>query len=136
METPEEEIKRLRAEVAELKLRLAKAKNPDPVERPSLRRVMVLCANACMKLEKLNGLWVLSLGNLSRTFKRLKEIWDLFIQEDWILSNIFPQMSVPKPKQKVEKVTPRLPHRYPSLDYSFNLPWWQRERQQYLVKPT
>lgn len=133
----QKEIEQLRAENQELRSQLARAKNPDPVKRPSFGRVLRLVRNACMELERsAEGKWVLSMGQVSRTFARLREIWEILIQEDWNLSDIFP---LPKPERRATgDVTqsllgkPRHPKRNPCIAPKkanhWDLPWWVRER--------
>lgn len=86
----EAENERLRAELKAERNTIRRAKDPTPVKRPSHKRIMKLVADACMKLVKIKCGWVLSLGHLERFFKRRGEVWELLIQEDWKLSDIFP----------------------------------------------
>jgi hypothetical protein len=125
----EQEIERLRAENLELRLKLARAKNPEPVERPSLGRVLKLAQNACMELERsASGKWQLRMGKLIRTFAKLRDIWLLLTKEEWLLSDIFP----PQPKSpEVPKPIPaaRSPKRYPSLlAPNLHIGWWNKDR--------
>ena len=110
------EIERLKAgmdqlakELRDIRVRFRKAKDPRPVERPSLKRVMPLVADACMNLCRVRGGWELSMGRLKRRFRQLKEIWEILIQEDWHLSDVFP----PPPDKRQHR--PRLPLRHPIL---------------------
>jgi hypothetical protein len=102
------EISRLRARNDELlelarsqseKIRLAK--DISPVEKPSLKRVLGLAQAACLDVSKsLTGGWTLSLGHLKRSFKKLRDIWDVLISDDWYLMDLFsppPPPVTPKP---------------------------------------
>ena len=113
------EVEKIKAENAQLakdaanaKTALRRAKNPQPVERPSVKRMLSIVTDAFMCLRqvfkgsKLNkdgkslvpkpcG-WELSMGNLKRKFRFLKEIWDLLTQEYWFLTDIFPPVPAPK----------------------------------------
>ena len=107
------EIERLKAgmdqlakELRDIRVRFRKAKDPRPVERPSLKRVMPLVADACMNLCRVRGGWELSMGRLKRRFRQLTQIWEIFIQEDWHLSDVFPP---------ARRQPPRLPLRHPVL---------------------
>lgn len=123
-----EEIERLRAENLELRLQLARAKNPEPVNRPSLSRVLKLARNACMELERSEkGKWTLRMGKLIRTFAKLRDIWLLLTQEEWLLSDIFP--SQPESLEVLKsKPTTRTPKRYPSLAPNLHIGWWNKDR--------
>jgi hypothetical protein len=102
-------IETLQKEVAALRRIIARAKDATPVSRPSLKRVAALAATACMSIRKISGGWLLSMGNLCRSFRKLTEIWELLTQEEWLLSDIFPQMNMP------EIFKPRLKRRNPVL---------------------
>jgi len=117
------ENERLRAELEntqkELKAAyqtIRRARDANPVERPSAKRVLNLIANCCMSLEKTAKGWLLKMGHLTRKFKRLREIWELLITEDWILSEIFTEP--PKTRRgsgRIISVAPKLPQRFGSL---------------------
>jgi len=69
---------------------IRRAKDINPVERPTFKRVVLLLIDACMTLRRVAGGWLLKLGTKVRRFKRLKEIWELLMVDDWSLSDIFP----------------------------------------------
>jgi len=77
------------------------AKDISPVEKPSLKRVLALARAACLDvLKSAEGNWVLSMGRLRRTFKKLRDIWDLLVVDDWFLEDLFsplPPPIAPKP---------------------------------------
>jgi len=102
------EIARLRTENEELLGRvrsqseeIRRAKDISPVEKPSLKRVITLAQAACLDvLKSTEGNWILSMGRLRRSFKKLRDIWDLLISDDWYLMDLFsppPPQAVPKP---------------------------------------
>lgn len=103
----ERENEQLQAALGIERDRLKRAKDPNPVERPSLKRVLKLVADACMRLERIQGGWLLKLGHLVRRFKNLKQIWEILIADNWLLSEIFPP---DKPG-----VAPKLRSRHPIL---------------------
>lgn len=105
----EAELKRSQSEAADLRRAIAIAKDPNPVKRCSLKRVQALASNACMAVERLNKGWLLKFGRLERHFRFLGQIWQILIQEDWALSDVFP----PEPPR--QQKAPRLPFRYPVL---------------------
>lgn len=116
----------LAKDAANARTALRRAKNPQPVERPSVKRILSIVNDAYMSLKQLfNGFklvkgkgrvpkccgWELSMGNLKRRrFHSLKEIWELLTQEEWFLSDIFPPVS-----NRVKRLAPRLPFRHPVL---------------------
>lgn len=103
----EAENERLRAELARANAIIRRAKDINPVQRPSWRRVIKLVEDACMSLERIRGGWLLRMGHLVRRFGALKQIWEILIQEDWYLSDIFP----PATEQSPPAARPRLPMR-------------------------
>jgi hypothetical protein len=103
------EIKRLEQENQRLGEIVRRAKDPTPVQRPSLKRVIELVQSACMTLERCGGGWLLKLGHRVRRFRFLKQIWELLIADDWLLEEVFP----PEPEQL--KIQPQLPERHPVL---------------------
>ena len=129
------EIEKIKSENAQLakdkadaRTALRRAKNPEPVERPSVKRMLSIVAGAFMRLRQVftgfkltrdgsripkpDG-WELSMGDSKRRFRSLKEIWQLLTQEDWFLGDIFPP--VPAPKKRRGSPLPRLPLRHPVL---------------------
>lgn len=103
----EAENKRLEAESSALRRTIAEAKDPSPVKRCSFKRVMALASAACLSLQRLRSGWLLKLGHLERRFRSLGQIWQILIQEDWALSDVFP----PSPTAQ----RPRLSERHPVL---------------------
>jgi len=95
------EIARLRAQNDELLGIIRRAKDISPVEKPSLKRVISLAQAACFDVFKsAEGKWTLSMGHLKRNFKKLRDIWDLLITDDWYLMDLFsppPLPVTPKP---------------------------------------
>lgn len=92
-----EENQRLRNELAEAyeRLRTAqetirKAKDINPVQRPSFKRVMLLARAACLTLQKISGGWLLKLGHLIRRFHTLKQVWEVLIADGFTISDLFP----------------------------------------------
>ncbi|AFZ32227.1 hypothetical protein Glo7428_3767 [Gloeocapsa sp. PCC 7428] len=127
----QDELRALRERVAELEQQLKaaentikRAKNPDPVERPTLKRVLKLVRDACMTLVRTASGWVLSLGNKQRKFRRLFDIWELLLVDDWLLSEIFPESEQPRPRSR-KAAQPRLPHRNEAIAPSYQVAWWQ-----------
>lgn len=126
--TPEEadRFERLEKEIAALREQLKaaentvrRAKDPNPVQRPSLKRVFKLVHDACMTLtRKANG-WLLKLGNKERVFKRLTQIWELLLTDDWSLGDIFPPKEEDRSWRDAEGRLPkpvlRFPQRYECL---------------------
>lgn len=99
--------------LAHTRTRLRRAKNPDPINRPSFKRVIALVQEACMTLTRLRSGWQLSMGRLKRKFRFLRQIWDLLIEEDWFLGHIFPP--TPSAPTRRSQRRPRLPFRSPIL---------------------
>lgn len=115
-----ESFEELRSRIAQLEKELRAANNTirrardiNPVERPSHKRVMKLVSDACMTLTREGGRWILKLGHMTRSFKRLGQLWELLIADDWKLSEIFPP---PKPKfERRSFPPPWLKKRNPSI---------------------
>lgn len=115
------ELERLRKENEALKQEvraanntLRRAKDISPVERPSLKRVMKLAADACMTITREGGRWILKMGHLTRSFKRLGQLWELLIADNWYLSDIFPPPEPPKERRSFFP-PPWLKKRNPSI---------------------
>ena len=114
------EVDRLQRELAKLKAQnrhltdeltkanetIKKAKDPNPVQRPSKKRVTRLAGDACMSVARIARAWLLKMGNLERRFRTLKDIWETLIADDWSLTEIF---------SRNRSHPPRMPRRYPSL---------------------
>ena len=103
------ENERLKKELAAAQNTITRAKDINPVQRPSWKRVLQLVRDACMELNRVRGGWELRLGSLKRRFRFLKQIWEILTAVDWSLSEIFP------PDGKRKRILPRLPKRYPVL---------------------
>lgn len=111
-----EENQALRKKIKELSAAMRRAKDILPVMRPSLKRVMQLARDACLSVQRVTGGWMLKMGNLSRRFKHLKEIWELLIADNWVLSEIF---TTPEPA-RVRRILPRpILRRNPSIAPSY-----------------
>lgn len=96
------EIARLRTQNDELLQLVRRAKDISPVEKPSLKRVLALARAACMDISKsLSEGWVLSMGHLKRSFKKLRDIWDLLITDDWHLMDLFSPPPLPVVKRSI-----------------------------------
>ena len=101
------EIARLRTQNDELLSRvrsqseeIRRAKDISPVEKPSLKRVLALAHAACLDvLKSTEGNWILSMGRLRRSFKKLRDIWDLLIVDDWYLTDLFSPPPLPVAKK-------------------------------------
>lgn len=114
------EVDRLQRELAKLKAQnrhltdeltkanktIKRAKDPNPVQRPSKKRVSRLVSDACMTVARIARAWLLKMGNLERRFRTLKDIWQILISDDWSLTEIF---SVNRSRP------PRMPRRFPVL---------------------
>jgi hypothetical protein len=70
---------------------LRRAKDITPLMRISLQRVLRLAHQACMDVQRTVGGWILRMGNTARKFRRLADIWDLISQDEFYLSDIFPE---------------------------------------------
>ena len=86
----EQENQRLTEELTEAKNIIRRAKDISPVMRLSLKRVKRLAHHACMDVKRTVGGWILSMGRVARKFCRLADIWDIISQDDWNLSDVFP----------------------------------------------
>jgi hypothetical protein len=95
-----EENRVLTEENAILRRKLLEARDPEPIERPTVRRVRVLISMACCTLDRVKHLWRISMGNKERFFKRLRDVWEFFLQEDWSLSDLFPPTAEKKQRSK------------------------------------
>jgi len=99
------EIQRLREQNDEMCDRIRaqsqiinRAKDINPVARPSFKRVLTLARAAFLDLCKCpGGGWFLSLGRRVRKFKTLGQIWDILCLDDWFLEDLFGEFLVVKP---------------------------------------
>jgi CRISPR/Cas system CMR-associated protein Cmr5 small subunit len=101
----EQELERLRREnesltqeVNHLKKRLRNAKDPTPIERVSMRRLVEVARQACLDLKRSGRKVLVTLGSLQRKFNNLREAWEFLDQEEWLLEELFPPKP-PKPKK-------------------------------------
>lgn len=90
IEQLQQQIDHLEKENARLREICRNAKDISPVQKVSFRRVLNLAREACMDLVREGAKYVLKMGTLIRAFKSLREIWEILIQEDWHLTDIFP----------------------------------------------
>jgi len=77
-----------------------RAKDINPVSRPTFRRVLLLARAAFLDLCKCpGGGWLLSMGSSVRKFKTLGQIWDILCLDEWFLSDLFGDFLVVKPRK-------------------------------------
>lgn len=101
---PRKEITDLEVQLRAAERTIRRAKDISPIERPTLKRVMQLAREACLSVQRVKGGWMLKIGDvLSRRFKRLREIWELLIADNWVLSELF---HTPEPV-RVRRILPR-----------------------------
>jgi hypothetical protein len=94
----DELLNRVRSQSEQIRI----AKDISPVERPSLKRVLALAQAACLDLCKsAEGNWILSMGRLKRGFKKLRDIWDLLISDEWYLMDLFSPPPLPIAKKSI-----------------------------------
>jgi hypothetical protein len=101
----EAEIERLRQQNDQMQSRIRsqseiinRAKDINPVARPSFKRVLALAQAAFLDLCKCPaGGWVLSLGSRFRKFKTLRQIWDILCLDDWFLEDLLGDFLAVKP---------------------------------------
>src|SRR4028118_1668774 len=106
----EAEIERLRQQNDQMQSRIRaqseiinRAKDINPVARPSFRRVLVLAQAAFLDLCKCpGGGWFLSLGQRVRKFKTLRQIWDILCLDDWFLEDLLGDFLVVKPRKVLD----------------------------------
>jgi hypothetical protein len=104
------EIQRLREQNDEMCDRIRaqsqiinRAKDINPVARPSFKRVLTLAQAAFLNLCKCpGGGWFLSLGQRVRKFKTLRQIWDILCLDDWFLEDLLGDFLVVKPRKVLD----------------------------------
>jgi|GEM_PF-3283754 len=123
------ENQKLQEEIEENKQTIRNAKNISPIVRLSLKRVLRLAAYACMDVQKTVGGWILRMGDKARKFRRLSDIWDILIQDNWFLSDVFP----PDKLIPINKIQPPKPRKRPTprekQTFPFPLPYNTQIRQ-------
>jgi hypothetical protein len=98
-EQNEERRDRLRAQTEIIN----RAKDINPVARPSFKRVLSLAQAACLDLCKCPaGGWFLSLGQRVRKFKTLGQIWDILCLDNWFLEDLLGDFLVVKPRKVLD----------------------------------
>ena len=104
-----EENENIQKDLDRAKQVIRRAKDISPVMRLSLKRVLRLAHHACMDVQRTVGGWILRMGDKARKFRRLADIWDLISQDDFLLSDIFPEDKLvaidlilpPRPRKKL-----------------------------------
>ena len=89
---------------------IRRAKDISPLMRISLKRVLRLAHDACMDVKRTVGGWVLKMGSKARKFRRLADIWYLLSQDEFLLSDIFPEDKL----IAVENILPPRPRKRPT----------------------
>lgn len=130
LERLREQIERLEAENRELKNKLARAKDPTPVERPSIERCKRMAADACMSIERCDRGWRFRMGwqVCQRIFRRLRDLWEFLLQDEWLIEDLGGFYSPEVLNHKKVKVAPKLPKRNPSLLPNFGFNDWVGDR--------
>lgn len=116
-ERQKKRIAELEQEVRAANNTIRRAKDITPVERPSFKRVLKLVSDACMTLTRVGSKWVLKLGTKTRSFKKLRQLFELLIAEDWCLGEIFPPIQ--PANQRRSFPPPRLIKRNPCIAPSY-----------------
>lgn len=93
----EAENERLTEALRKARVTIANAKDIDPIQRLSEKRVAKMAASACLKLvrHKVKG-WVIRMGNAYQWYQSLRDIWAILSKESWALSEIIPSSIRPK----------------------------------------
>jgi hypothetical protein len=115
------EIKRLRAQNDELLSRvrsqstiISRAKDISPVQKPSLKRVRDMAAQAFLDVVKdVQYGFYLTWGAAKKHFRHLKDIWELLIQDDWPLTDWFS----PPPPAAQKPLFARIHSRYSAIPF-------------------
>ena len=106
----QEENELIRKDLNSAKEVIRRAKDISPLMRISLKRVLRLAHDACMDVKRTVGGWVLKMGDRARKFRRLADIWYLLSQDEFLLSDIFPEDKL----IAVELIRPPLPRKKPA----------------------
>ncbi len=59
-----------------------------------------------MDIKRTVGGWILKMGGKARKFRRLADIWEILSQDEWHLSDIFPEEKL-IPLDKIQPPRPR-----------------------------
>ena len=86
--------------IARLKETIRNAKDITPIKRISFSRVRRLARLACLELSRIGKKLVVSMGDVKREFRSLRDIWEFLSAEDWLLSDLFPQLDPEPAKPK------------------------------------
>ena len=96
-----ERVEALEQELKSLRNKLRLAKNPDPIERVSFRRIQQLAESASLSITRVGRKIQVSLGEAKkRLFTSLRKAWEFLSQDDWLLEDLFPPPPPPKTKGK------------------------------------
>ncbi|MGB3514603.1 MAG: hypothetical protein WBA93_36415 [Microcoleaceae cyanobacterium] len=124
---PETEIEKLKRQVeqlerenSELKRKLNEARDPNPVIRPSRKRIHRLLMDAGMSLYRSGNWWLVKFGNLRQHYRKLTQIWKVIINDSWNLTDLFPfpSKSDTPPEETTKKRKPANPPRKPQRNLS------------------
>lgn len=123
-------IDQLETENRQLRDKLARAKDPTPVERPSIERCAKMASDACMSIEKCESGWRFRMGwqVCQKVFRRLRDLWEFLLQDEWLIEDLGGFYSPELLKHKKAKVAPRLPKRNPSILPGYGLSGWDGDR--------
>lgn len=102
---------------------IRRAKDISPLMRISLKRVLRLAHDACMEVKRTVRGWILKMGSKARKFRTLAQIWDLISQDDFLLSDIFPEDKL----IAVELILPPRPRKPPQAPEKKTFPLIRRE---------
>ncbi len=93
----EAENERLTEALRKARVTIANAKDIDPIQRLSEKRVSKMAASACLELvrHKVKG-WIIRMGNAYQWYQSLWDIWAILSQESWDLSELIPSSIPPK----------------------------------------
>jgi len=102
---------------------IRRAKDISPLMRISLKRVLRLAHDACMDVQRTVNGWILKMGSKARKFRTLAHIWDLISQDDFLLSDIFPEDEL----IAVELILPPRPRKPPQFPEKRTFPLMRPE---------